>query len=198
MNALVLQLGGLRPGAAFPDIEWLVANGWTVTLAVSLLPDAARVPPGVKVVEVSDIEQITALWRAERFFVLAGPSGAMRKLRALVTKLGGIRGLGRPARAVCVVVISLHAFQYRVSRGLHHRWMAGPYRLIRPLLLWRLLRRSALDELLATKPDLVVCADRDAVSTAWHIARQYPGVEVTYGVNRVRPIGVSVPQPVSA
>jgi hypothetical protein len=198
MNALVLQLGGLRPGVAFPDIEWLVGNGWTVTLAVSLLPDGARVPPGVDVIEVSDIEQITALWRAERFFVLAGPSGVMRKLRALVTRLGGVRGLGRPVRAVGGLVISLHSFQFRVSRGLHHRWMAGPYRVIRPLVLWRLLRRSALEELLATKPDLVVCADRDAISTGWHIARQYPGVEVTYGVNRVRPIGVSVPQRVSA
>src|SRR5206468_3197599 len=83
-------------------------------------------------------------WRAERFFVLAAPSGAMRKLRSTVTKLGGIRGLGRPARKIAGVVIALHAFQYRASRGLHHRWMAGPYRVLRPLWLWRLLRRSAL------------------------------------------------------
>ncbi|MDQ1700268.1 MAG: hypothetical protein QOG34_2131 [Frankiaceae bacterium] len=198
MNALVLQLGGLRPGVAFPDVEWLVTNGWTVTLVVSVLPDGAQVPAGVEVVEVGDLEQVGALWRAERFVVLAGPSGAMRKLRALVTKLGGIRGLGRPARTVGGFVISLHAFQYRASRGLHNRWMAGPYRVLRPLWLWRLLRRSALDELLRTKPDLVVCADRDAIATAWHLARRYPDVEVTYGVNRVRPIGVSVPEPVSA
>lgn len=198
MNALVLQLGGLRPGVAFPDVEWLATNGWTVTLVVSLLPDGAQVPAGVEVVEVGDLEQVAALWRAERFFVLAGPSGAMRKLRAAVTKLGGIRGLGRPARKVAGVVISLHAFQYRASRGLHHRWMAGPYRVLRPLWLWRLLRRSALEELLRCNPDLVVCADRDAVATAWHIARRYPNVEVTHGVNRVRPIGVSVPPRMSA
>ncbi|MDQ1684551.1 MAG: hypothetical protein QOC82_1288 [Frankiaceae bacterium] len=198
MNALVLQLGGLRPGVAFPDVEWLVTNGWTVTLVVSVLPDGAQVPAGVEVVEVGDLEQVGALWRAERFVVLAGPSGAMRKLRALVTKLGGIRGLGRPARIVGGYVISLHAFQYRASRGLHNRWLTGPYRVLRPLWLWRLLRRSALDELLRTKPDLVVCADRDAIATAWHLARRYPDVEVTYGVNRVRPIGVSVPEPVSA
>lgn len=198
MNALVLQLGALRPGLAFPDVEWLVTNGWTVTLVVSLLPDGAQVPPDVEVVEVGDLEQVGALWRAERFFVLTAPSGGMRKLRALVTKLGGIRGLGRPARTVAGAVISLHAFQYRASRGLHHRWMAGPYRVLRPLWLWRLLRRSALEELLQTLPDLVVCADRDAIATAWHIARRYPSVEVTYGVNRVLPIGVSVPQRVSA
>jgi len=198
MNALVLQLGGLRPGVAFPDVEWLVTNGWTVTLVVSLLPDGAQVPPGVEVVEVSDIEQVGTLWRAERFFVLTAPSGGMRKLRAIATKLGGVRGLGRPARAVAAVVISLHAFQYRASRGLHHRWMAGPYRVLRPLWLWRLLRRSAMEELLRRKPDLIVCADRDAISTAWHLARQHPGVEVTFGLNRVRPIGVSVPEPMSA
>jgi hypothetical protein len=198
MNALVLQLGGLRPGVAFPDVEWLVTNGWTVTLVVSLLPDGAQAPAGVDVVEVGDLEQVAALWRAERFVVLAAPSGAMRALRSAVTRVGGIRGLGRPARTIAKVVIDLHAFQYRASRGLHHRWMAGPYRVLRPLWLWRLLRRSALDELLQRQPDLVVCADRDAVTTAWHLARRYPGVEVTYGVNRVRPIGVSVPEPVSA
>jgi hypothetical protein len=198
MNALVLQLGGLRPGAAFPDVEWLAANGWTVTLVVTLLPDGARVPPGVTVVEVADIEQVASLWRAERFAVLTAPSGGMRKLRALVTRLGGVRGLGRPARSVAGVVIALHAFQYRASRGLHNRWMAGPYRVIRPLWLWRLLRRSALEELWQPVPDLVVCLDRDAISTGWHLARRHPGVEVTYGVNRVRPIGVSVPEPVSA
>jgi hypothetical protein len=198
MNALVLQLGGLRPGVAFPDVEWLVQQGWTVTLVVSLLPDGAQVPPGVRLLEVGDIEQVCALWRAERFVVLAAPTGLMRRLRALVTRFGAVRGVGRPVRTVGRFVIALHAFQYRVSRGVHHRWAAGPYRVLRSLLLWRLLRRTVLDEMFAVPVDLVVCQDRDAVATAWHLARLHPDVEVTHGVNRVHPIGVSVPVRVPA
>jgi hypothetical protein len=198
MNALVLQLGGLRPGFALPDVEWLLANGWTVTLVVPALADSGQVPAAAEVVEVGDLEQVAALWRAERFLLLAAPAQVVRALQLVVGKLAGVRGVGRPARAAAPFVGSLQAFQSRASRGLHNRWIAGPFRVLRPLWLWRLLRRSALEELLRRKPDLIVCADRDSVSTAWHLARRHPSVEVTYGVNRVRPIGVSVPHPVSA
>jgi hypothetical protein len=198
MNALVLQVGGLRAGLAFTDVEWLVAQGWTVTLVVPALADTAQLPAGVEVVEVGDLELASPLSRAERFLVLAVPTAAVVTLQAVVSRLSGVRGAGRPARAAAPAIGALRAFQSRASRGLHNRWTSGPFRVLRPVWLWRLLRRSVLDDLLQRQPDLVVCADRDSVATAWHIARRHPSVEVTFGVNRVRPVGVSVPQPVSA
>jgi hypothetical protein len=198
MNALVLQLGALRPGLALPDVEWLVDHDWTVTLVVSRLPDGAQLPAAVRVLEVGDLEEISAIVRGERFFVLTLPTALARRVRSVVLRLAAVRRLGRLLRPAVKAVNAAQTFQLRVSLGLHRRWAAGPYRVIRSLLWWRLLRRTLLADLLATPYDLVVCGDRDAVPTGWHLARDHPQLEVTYGVNRVLPVGVSVPARVSA
>jgi hypothetical protein len=189
MNALVLQMGPLRPDAQFPDAQWLVEQGYDVTLLVSRLPATARAPRGVTVVEVGDLEQVTPLVRLERFVVLAAPAALMRRIRALVASAASIRGLGRPAVIAGRAAARANALQYRASRGVHARWSSGPYRVIRSLLLWRLLERARLDLLSGSRWDLVVCGDRDSVSTAWHLARRYPQVSVTYGVNKLLPAG---------
>jgi hypothetical protein len=188
MNALVLHLGPLRPGARFPDAAWLVEQGVDVTMVVSRLPVGAYPPGQVTVVEAGDLEQVSLLVRAERFFVMAAPAATMRRLRAVVSKMGATRGIGRPARVVLRLVVALHSMQYRVSRVVHGRWSSGPYRVFRSILLWRWLRRGAMHVLAAQEWDVVVCQDRDSVATAWHLARRLPNADVTYGVNRLRPV----------
>lgn len=198
MDALVLQFGKTAPGAAFPDVEWLVDQGWSVRLLVTALSEGTVPPRVADLVELADAEQITVLWRAERFFVLTVPPVALRAVRKLVVALDGFRGVRRVTRRLLPAIARLQAFQARASRAVHARWHRTPYRVIRAWWMWRLVRRVALPELVTPAPRLVVCADRDSVTTAWHLARLLPAADVTYGVNRIRLADVGVSGPAAA
>ena len=193
MNALVLSLAGVAKAATFPDAQLLRDEGWDVTLVVGRLGDEAHVPDGVRVIELADAEGITVLSRLERLLVWWMPRIGLRVTRRLVQQAEAAgRGAALTER-VNGVLPRLLTLQPHWSGLAHRRWLIGPYKSIRPYLLWRLVRRCAWPELVAAGRDLVVLGDQDSVAIGWHLARELPGTPVTFGIDRERLPSVSGP-----
>jgi hypothetical protein len=187
MNALVLSIGPLARFPTFPDAEFLRDQGWAVTMVTGPLSDGAVVPAGVRLIELADVETVAPINRAERFLVLSAPRIALRLLRALLARAGRIRGVGRPARHAARLATAAAAEQPRLSLLAHRVWQRGPYRAIRPFVMWRLTKRLALDDLLTAGADLIVCGDREvSVSVAWHLAKRLPATPVIFAIDRER------------
>jgi hypothetical protein len=187
MNALIISLGPLARMPTFPDAEFLVDQGWTVTLLASFLPDDARIPPGVRVIELADAEAVALVNRGEKFLVQSFPRLALRLARRLFARAGRVRGIGRPARVAMRVTMAAQVRQPWFSTRVHRTWQRRPYRALRPFVLWRLIRRTGLPELLVAGTHLIVCADREvSIAVAWHLAKLLPDTPVCFGVDRER------------
>jgi hypothetical protein len=186
VNALVLSLAGVAKAATFPDAQLLRDEGWDVTLVVGRLGDEAHVPDGVRVIELADAEGITVLSRVERLVVWWLPRIVLRITRRLVQQADATGRAAPVTDKVNAVLPRLLTLQPHYSGLAHRRWLIGPYKSIRPYLLWRLVRRCAWPELLEAGRDLVVLGDQDSVAIGWHIARELPGARVTFGIDGER------------
>jgi hypothetical protein len=192
VNALVLSLAGVAKAATFPDAQLLRDAGWNVTLVVGRLGDEAHVPEGVRVIELADAEGITALSRLERFAVWWLPRVVLRVVRRLLQKAEEAGYAERLPDIAVSALPTLMAAQPRYSGLAHRRWLIGPYKSVRPFILWRLVRRCAWPELIDAGRDLVVVGDHDSVAIGWHLARALPATPVTFGIDTERlPAGTS-------
>lgn len=186
VNALVLSLAGVAKAATFPDAQLLRDEGWDVTLVVGRLGDEAHVPDGVRVIELADAEGITVLSRLERLLVWWLPRIGLRITRRLVQQADASGRAAAVTDKVNAALPKLLTLQPHYSGLAHRRWLIGPYKSIRPYLLWRLVRRCAWPELLEAGRDLVVLGDQDSVAIGWHLARELPDTRVTFGIDGER------------
>lgn len=198
MKALVLSLAPLSERASFRDVDVLLEAGWDVTLMVTSLPLSVDAPPGVALLQMRDAEQTSVLWRLERALVVTLPTRVLRLVRGVFVRLGGLRGIGRPSRSAARAVMRLQHRQARLSRLAHRRWSIGPYKALRPFLLWRWARPLVLPELQQAGRDLIVCTDRESTALAWHLARRLPHTPVrfrvdTHSVSAIAPANLAVP-----
>jgi len=186
VNALVLSLAGVAKAATFPDAQLLRDEGWDVTLVVGRLGDEAHVPDGVRVIELADAEGITVLSRLERLLVWWLPRIVLRITRRLAQQADATGRTAAVTDRVNAALPKLLTLQPHYSGLAHRRWLIGPYKSIRPFLLWRLVRRCAWPELVEAGRDLVVLGDQDSVAIGWHLARELPGTRVTFGIDSER------------
>ena len=186
VNALVLSLAGVAKAATFPDAQLLRDEGWDVTLVVGRLGDEAHVPDGVRVIELADAEGITVLSRSERLLVWWLPRIVLRITRRLAQQADASGRAAAVTDKVNSALPKLLTLQPHYSALAHRRWLIGPYKSVRPFLLWRLVRRCAWPELVESGRDLVVLGDQDSVAIGWHLARELPGTPVSFGIDEER------------
>lgn len=187
MNALIVSIGPLARIPTFPDAEFLRDQGWNVTLVTGPLPYESQVPSGVRLIELADLEDSASVNRVERFVVLSLPRAFLRVARRIFTRAGRLRGVGRAARTATRLTSAAQVKQPRLSLLAHRVWQRGPYRAIRPFVMWRLTRRLALPELIEAGRDLIVSGDREiSVAVVWHLAKLLPGTPVSFGIDRER------------
>jgi hypothetical protein len=136
-------------------------------------------PDGVTVIELVPLEART--WWARWFLV--DRAEAFRYVdRARAKVLHGLARRPWPGRVRGAAAWRAAQARERVSRGRRGRWRewtaSEPARHIRPWLLWRSLRRYALDQVPVDRIDLIVWADEQSWPIVWQLARRARGAEI--------------------
>ncbi|MBS2966048.1 hypothetical protein KGA66_23590 [Actinocrinis puniceicyclus] len=89
----------------------------------------------------------------------------------------------------------------RVSAAAYTKVFGKFYRLLRPYVLWRVVRADVLRQVdWAAVEQLVIC-DSHAIPIGWHLARRHPGLSVGFELDRGpyldrEPVCAPVPPPV--
>ncbi len=72
----------------------------------------------------------------------------------------------------------------RVPGPLYPKVYAKLYKIVRPYVLWRVARKTAVRELDWPRVGQLVVCDSHAIPIAWHLARRHPAVTVGFELDR--------------
>jgi hypothetical protein len=133
--------------------------------------------PRIRVHRVFDVEASELpIRRIEHGLLFNVPAKAFGKARALT--------VGRPAlKKVDAGLALTRRAQSRVSKGIHRKMFWPAFKAVRPLILSRRARGTAM-ELDLAGADRIVAADPAAMPLAWRLSRRYPGVRTTTALDR--------------
>ncbi|HEY6595292.1 MAG TPA: glycosyltransferase family 4 protein [Asanoa sp.] len=129
----------------------------------------------VRVFEVGENEEKLVGKRVPRLLLDALPGKALE----------GLRGVTRQRRAVWpeLTIARAQQLQSRGSEAVRAKVFDRGYRLVRPIALWRIVRREVLPRLDLDRLRGIVVAGASGVTTAARIGRAYPDVTVTTSIN---------------
>lgn len=72
----------------------------------------------------------------------------------------------------------------RVHKALDTKFYSKVYRLLRPYVMWRVARRSALRQIEWNGVQQLVIGDSHAIPIGWHLARRHPDLPVGFELDR--------------
>ena len=85
-----------------------------------------------------------------------------------------------------------------VNKALDTKLYRKLYRVLRPYVLWRVARRSALREIAWPGVQQLVIGDSHAIPIAWHLARRHPALPVGFELDRTPYAEAEAAAPASA
>jgi hypothetical protein len=167
-RVLILALGGTRKRAVVADAAEVVALGGTVTVLISSAADwrRERFAPGVRVVDLAELEGRRLPLRVERAVLYRAPRLAFRAV-------GRGRLAGWTKRAG-------RAYEQRIADRLHRRVFLPAYRRLRDD---QVPQRLAEQVVTDTPADLLVVADPASIPLAARVVgRSAAAPRVGYGL----------------
>jgi glycosyltransferase involved in cell wall biosynthesis len=165
---------GLREARGAKDLTHVaLERGFDVDLVTADAAVAGQVglDPDVRVHAIGAGEERTLLLRAERLVVHRIPAALLAAAGAVARRW---HALG-PELAVNRV----QRLQRRLSGAVHARLFQPAYKIVRPLVLWRVTRRRVLATLEATPIDRVVVNGAVGVTIGARLARRHRNIPVT-------------------
>lgn len=185
MRVLIVAVSTGRWRAALSDASWVLDHGGQASL-LTLTADAwARIDepldPRLAVLELAAAEARHPIRRIERLLVFRLPRLAFRVLRGGLRRAGRLPAVGGPARGAGIAAGRAERRYERLAGRFHGRVFT---RLVRPLILFRVVRRYALAGLDMAGLDAVVVADAASIPIGWQLARRYPELHVTFALDR--------------
>ncbi|MFE9655274.1 MULTISPECIES: hypothetical protein [unclassified Micromonospora] len=175
-QVLILALGATRKRAVVEDAAEVVARGGRVTVLITSAADwrRERFAPGVRVVDLTELEGRRLPLRVERAVLYRAPRLAFRAV-------GRGRLAGWTKRAG-------RAYERRIADRVHRRVFLPAYHRLRNDLVPQRLAERVVTE---TAADLLVVADPASIPLAARIVRQSPALRVGYGLPYLTPAAPS-------
>jgi hypothetical protein len=185
MKILIVALSTARRRATLNEMEFLLDHGINVTLVTSRLdPWEDELDPRVTVLTLAEAEGRHPLPRTERAVVFRAPRLVFMSLRRALRRLAKIRGGSRPARLARSGTDAAERGYTKLANAFHLRVFNRLYRNLRPVILWRVARKYALAGIDVGAVDLILVQDSQSIPIGWHLAREYPRLDVTFSLDR--------------
>ncbi len=172
-RVVLVAMGPANPYAIKDFIHAMTGRGFAVDLVTADAATGSRVAGDgrVRVYSVEAAESRNVLLRTEQLLVYKVPGKILavalalsRRRRALGSELA-VRRLQRGYR--------------RVAGFVHKKVFKRCYDIVRPLILWRIVRREVLPRLDLPKTGRVVISGASGVAVGWRLARRHPDLTVT-------------------
>lgn len=189
-SVLFLSVGASSARNVKNHAAFLLSRGVEVEL-VTANPEPWRVvglDPRVTLHSLRAGEGRHPLPRTERLLVYRLPGKLLDVLWPLARH-------PRHGRTLEIALLAARRAHRGVADAFHKRFFIRLYRVIRPYLMWRVARGIPRVTLDPGDFDRLAVWDTHSVPIAWHLARRFPNVEVTLGIDRAqwRPLPIHDP-----
>jgi glycosyltransferase involved in cell wall biosynthesis len=170
---VLIAIGPGRPTALASFTQAVSARGYQVDVLTADATMAKRVGGNgkVRVHSVEAAERRGLLLSIERLLLFKVPGKAIAMAMALARR----RSVLWPELAV----LRLQRFHRRVAGAVDRRLFKPCYDVVRPLIMWRIVRRHVLPKLELEKTSRVVISHNSGVTAGWRLARRHPHLTVT-------------------
>jgi hypothetical protein len=194
MKVLIVALSTARWRATVNEMEFLLDQGADVTLLTSRIDKwEDHLDPRAKVVTLSEYEGRHPLPRTERAIVFRVPRLFFAVLRKPLRAVTQAPAVGTPARVAVRGTDVVQRGYERVANVFHLRVFNRFYRNVRPVILWKVARKHALRHVDLGELDLVLVMDSQSIPIGWHLAREQPGLDVSFSLDREKWAAASAP-----
>jgi hypothetical protein len=183
MKVLILALHPTRRAAVLSDSTYLLEHGAHITLITVAAGSWRDLDPRVQIIDVSEVERAHPIPRGVRILLFAIPRRGFALLRRLI-HASSRTPTTMPASRFARTVDRADTFWQRTAQALHRRFLKHLYRDLFPWVVWRVARRRILPGIRPHELDLVLVADASSVPIAWHLARHYPELHISFSLAR--------------
>ncbi|WP_405425488.1 glycosyltransferase family 4 protein [Micromonospora sp. NBC_00617] len=159
----------------------LVLRAAEAGLGVDVITDnanlwrAAATSPRVRIHPVDVAESRRPMLRFEQALVYRAPGKVLAAVREQTRRRESIwPELG---------VLNAQRAHRKLAKLVHNSGFERGYRVVRPRVMWRVVRREVLPKLDLARTRRVVVAGTNGLTIGWQLARRYPEIQVTTSLN---------------
>jgi glycogen(starch) synthase len=170
---VLIAMGPGRPTALTSFTQAVTARGYQVDVLTADATTAKRLGGNgeVRVYSVEAAERRGLLLRTERMLLFRAPGKAISVAMTLARR--------RSALWPELAVLRLQRLHRRAAGAVDRRVFKPCYDVVRPLIMWRIVRRRVVPKLDLAKTGRVVISHNSGVTAGWRLARRHPHLTVT-------------------